>query len=160
MRKGWNKHPLSKTILQLDLYRREFEDRTKGELYVDGHYLCDTLEDVNRDLNRDGDLNDEGEKKVYGETCIPYGTYKVVLSYSPKFKRVMPELLDVPHFTGIRIHSGNTTEDTLGCILVGKHMSNDSFLHSRDNYNILFATLEEAVKNKEEIWITIKPFEV
>ena len=74
---------------------------TIGKIYIDGEYFCDTLEDKVRDLNKNG-VFDGDEKKVYGETAIPYGTYKVILSYSPKFKRILPELLDVPCFTGIR----------------------------------------------------------
>ena len=94
---------------------------TIGKLYVNGDYFCDTLEDTVRDMNKDGDLNDKGEGKVYGKTAIPYGTYKVVLNKSPKFKRILPRLLDVPHFSGILIHRGNRAKDTHGCILVGKN---------------------------------------
>ena len=79
---------------------------TEGELYVNGVYFCKTLEDTNRDLNKNGQF-DNNEKKIYGETCIPYGKYKVILSYSPKFKRELPEILEVPNFQGIRIHRGN-----------------------------------------------------
>jgi hypothetical protein len=82
------------------------EDRTIGELYIDGEFFCDTLEDKNRDINKNGKF-DNKEQKVYGETCIPYGEYKVELTYSPKFKRVLPILQDVPEFSGIRIHRGN-----------------------------------------------------
>jgi hypothetical protein len=72
---------------------------TIGKLYVDGQYWCDTLEDRVRDLTR--------EKKVPGETAIPAGTYDVVVNVSPKFKRLLPRLLRVPHFEGILIHRGN-----------------------------------------------------
>lgn len=94
---------------------------TIGKLYIDGAYFCDTLEDPNRDHNKDGDLNDIGEGKVYGDTAIPFGTYKMILNVSPKFKRLLPRLLNVPHFEGILIHRGNTAKDTHGCILVGKN---------------------------------------
>ena len=94
---------------------------TIGKIYIDGVYFCDTLEDQNRDHNKDGDLNDIGEGKVYGDTAIPFGTYKMILSYSPKFKRILPRLLNVPHFEGVLIHRGNTAKDTHGCILVGKN---------------------------------------
>jgi hypothetical protein len=84
--------------------------RTIGRLYDGAEFLCFTCEDR---VRPDG-------VKVYGETAIPAGTYKVTLSYSPKFKRVLPEIHDVPGFTGIRIHGGNTEKDTLGCVLVGQ----------------------------------------
>lgn len=92
---------------------------TIGKLYIDGNYFCDTLEDRVRDYNKDGDLLDAGETKVYGETAIPYGTYDIVLAMSPKFGRILPRLQNVPHFDGILIHAGNSASDTLGCILVG-----------------------------------------
>jgi hypothetical protein len=72
--------------------------------------FCDTIEDKVRDLNQDGDLLDEGEEKVFGETAIPYGKYAMELSMSPKFKRLLPMILDVKHFTGIRIHKGRTAK--------------------------------------------------
>ena len=102
---------------------------TIGKIYIDGEYFCDTLEDKVRDLNKNG-VFDGDEKKVYGETAIPYGTYKVILSYSPKFKRILPELLDVPCFTGIRIHRGNTEKDTAGCLLVGENKGRGKVLNS------------------------------
>lgn len=82
---------------------------TIGNLYIDGAYFCDTLEDVVR----------KGPK-IRGKTAIPAGEYPVIVTQSPKFKRLMPLVCDVPNFTGIRIHRGNTHEDTAGCILVGK----------------------------------------
>ena len=102
---------------------------TIGKIYIVGEYFCDTLEDKVRDLNKNG-VFDGDEKKVYGETAIPYGTYKVILSYSPKFKRILPELLDVPCFTGIRIHRGNTEKDTAGCLLVGENKVRGKVLNS------------------------------
>lgn len=108
--------------MKLTLKRIALRDTyTIGKLYLDGVYFCDTLEDPVRDYNKDGDLDDPGEQKVWGETAIPYGTYKVKLSYSPKFKRILPRLFDVPHFEGILIHRGNTAKDSHGCILVGKN---------------------------------------
>lgn len=79
---------------------------TIGKLYIDGQYWCDTLEPPVRDLNRNG-VFDNGEKKVPGNSAIPYGTYDVVVNISPKFKRLLPRLLRVPHFEGILIHRGN-----------------------------------------------------
>ncbi len=97
---------------------------TSGRLYVDGIYVCDTLEDKDRDDNRNG-IFDGGETKVYARTAIPNGTYEITLEHSPKFSpryggRKVPRLHDVPHFDSILIHTGNTVDDTSGCILVGK----------------------------------------
>ncbi len=80
---------------------------------MDGFPFCDTLEDPVRELGPNG------EGKVYGQTAIPAGTYKVAITWSVKFQKHMLAVLDVPFFTGIRIHSGNDAGDTLGCILVG-----------------------------------------
>lgn len=85
------------------------EKYTIGKLYIDGEYFADTLEDPVR------------EEKIYGETAIPKGTYKVTITLSPRFRRWLPLLHDVPNFEGVRIHRGNTPEDTHGCILVGQN---------------------------------------
>ena len=121
---------------------------TEGELYVNGVYYCKTLEDTNRDLNKNGQF-DNNEKKVYGETCIPYGKYKVILSYSPKFKRELPEILEVPDFQGIRIHRGNKISDTLGCILCGEKVKN-GYLSNSTPYEIKLVELFKQAKSRNE----------
>lgn len=127
---------------------------TEGELYVNGVYFCKTLEDTNRDLNKNGQF-DNNEKKVYGETCIPYGKYKVILSYSPKFKRELPEILEVPDFQGIRIHRGNKISDTLGCVLCGEKVKN-GYLSNSTPYEIkLVELLKQANLRNEESFIEI-----
>lgn len=93
-------------------------DYTIGKLYIDGEYFCDTLEDTVRD------------EKIPGETAIPCGIYDVVVNMSNKFKRKLPLLLNVPNFTGIRIHRGNTAKDTEGCILVGENREKGKVLNS------------------------------
>lgn len=120
---------------------------TIGELLVNDKYLCDTLEDR---------VRLEGEK-VYGKTAIPEGTYEMVLSYSPRFKKILPEILNVPNFTGIRIHSLNKAEESEGCIGVGEWNGKDTnwISNSRKTFNKLFALLEETNNNKEKITITI-----
>lgn len=120
---------------------------TIGELLVNDKYLCDTLEDR---------VRPEGEK-VYGKTAIPEGTYEMVLSYSPRFKKILPEILNVPNFTGIRIHCGNSSADSSGCILVGTWdgEKKDWISDSKVVFNKLMSLLQEAVDNKEEITITI-----
>lgn len=127
---------------------------TEGELYVNGVYFCKTLEDTNRDLNKNGQF-DNNEKKVYGETCIPYGKYKVILSYSPKFKRELPEILEVPDFQGIRIHRGNKISDTLGCVLCGEKIKN-GYLSNSTPYEIKLVELfKQAKLRNEESFIEI-----
>ena len=121
---------------------------TEGELYVNGVYFCKTLEDTNRDLNKSGQF-DNNEKKVYGETCIPYGKYKVILSYSPKFKRELPEILEVPDFQGIRIHRGNKISDTLGCVLCGEKVKN-GYLSNSTPYEIKLVELFKQAKSRNE----------
>lgn len=95
---------------------------TIGRLSIDGKYYCDTLEDKVRDLSK--------EAKVMHQTAIPAGTYKVIVNVSPRFKRELPRLLDVPHFDGILIHRGNTAADTSGCILVGENKEKGKVINS------------------------------
>ena len=85
---------------------------TEGKMYIDGVFECYTVEDADRGL-------ESGGKKVQDKTAIPRGTYKVIMSMSNRFKKLLPEVLNVPGFTGIRIHSGNSSKDTEGCIIVG-----------------------------------------
>ena len=131
--------------MNLTLNRIRFTDQyTEGILYIDGLYFCDTLEDKTRDKNKDGDLNDPGEGKVMHETAIPYGEYDVVLSFSPKFNRTMPEVKAVVGFTGIRIHCGNTAKDSSGCILVGEKLEDGKIFNSRITYEKLMIDLTVA----------------
>lgn len=105
--------------MRMELIRRRMiNSATEGDLMVDGKLFCHTLEDVVRvDPNP---ATPQNEAKVYGQTAIPAGSYRVVMTMSPKFKKILPRLLDVPGFDGILIHKGNGPEDTLGCILVGE----------------------------------------
>lgn len=134
--------------MKLVLNRIFLNDKaTIGELYVDDTYLCDTLEDKVRPAGT----------KVYGETAIPDGTYDVILSYSPRFKQILPEVLNVPNFTGIRIHPLNRAEESEGCIGVGEWNGTDSnwISNSKKTFNKLFTILQNAKNNKEKITITI-----
>lgn len=126
---------------------------TIGKLYMDNKYFCDTLEDTVRSLPSTCSGNKcECKEKIHGETAIPAGKYKVILSYSPKFKRVLPLLLNVPHFEGIRIHSGNIPEHTEGCILVGVNSEKGKVLRSKETER----RLVERLKGEDEIYITIQ----
>jgi hypothetical protein len=127
------------------LYKKD--TYTIGVLVVDGEKFSDTLEDKVRDL--------KSEKKVYGETAIPAGKYKVVMSMSSKFKRVMPYLENVPQFTGIMIHPGNTIKDTLGCILVGENKKKGQLVNSRKYSDELNKRINEAIERKEQVWIEV-----
>lgn len=123
------------------------KEATIGELLVNNEYQCDTLEDR---------VRPDGEK-VYGKTAIPAGTYEVKLTYSPKFKQILPEILNVPNFTGIRMHKGNSSADTEGCILVGTWdgKKENWISDSRVAFNKLMDKLQVATDKKENITITI-----
>lgn len=128
---------------------------TIGKLYIDGVYFCDTVEDKVRDLNKDGDLEDAGETKVYSETAIPYGVYKVIVNKSPKFKRLLPRLLNVKHFEGILIHRGSSAKSSAGCIIVGKNTIVGRVTDSEKYELELVKLLLEVQNKKEEIIIKI-----
>jgi hypothetical protein len=141
--------------MELTLYRRPtVGTATPGDLYVDGALECRTLEDVVR-VDDPATPQDEG-KKVWGQTAIPAGRYRVRMDVvSPRFGRILPRLEGVPGFTGILIHSGNTVEDTHGCILVGQRLTDDGRIvggTSTPAFKALFSKLKEA---KEPIWIRV-----
>ena len=115
---------------------------TIGRLYVDGERFCDTIEDR---------VRKPGEK-VPGETAIPAGTYKVVITRSPKYRKDLPLLLNVPGFAGVRIHSGNTAKDSEGCIIVGK---NDRVGWVSNSRVTMSALMEKLKASKTPITITI-----
>lgn len=121
---------------------------TIGHLYIDGTYFCDTLEDTVRDLDT--------EPKVPGRTAIPAGRYRVVVNRSPRFGRDLPRLLDVPHFDGILIHSGNSAADTAGCILVGRNTATGRLTESRVTSDALTARLAAAQRRGKAIEIVIE----
>jgi hypothetical protein len=118
-------------------------DSTIGELSVNGKFECYTLEDVVRPV------------KISGLTAIPAGHYEVVITYSARFKRPMPLLLNVPQFEGIRIHVGNEARNTEGCILVGVEKKADRLVSSKKAFDHLFPLLAEAAQ-KEKIFMLIQ----
>ena len=115
---------------------------TVSRLLIDGEYFCDVLEDTVRT-----------GPKVWGETAIPAGTYKMRLSKSARFGRVLPEILNVPNFTGIRIHGGTTAEDSHGCLLVGINEVKGKVLKSQITLAKLLAILENSGLSEFEIEI-------
>ena len=122
-------------------------DYTVGKMYIDGEYFSDTLEDTVRDLTK--------EKKVYGKTAIPAGRYEVILNYSPKFKKELPRLLNVPHFDGILIHSGVTPEHTEGCILIGENKVKGQVLNGRHYQQVLVDRFAKERQEVKKSYITI-----
>lgn len=133
--------------MNLELYRRAGTiGFTAGSLLINGRFFCYTLEDQER------------ATKIFAKSAIPRGTYKVTMTYSNRFKKVLPQLLNVPEFEGIRIHAGNTSADTEGCILVGDDNAElfDAFLaNSKKAMDRLMPLLMAAAK-KEKIYIEIK----
>jgi hypothetical protein len=141
------------------------EEYTIGRLYIDGVFFSNTLEDKVRDLNKNGKF-DNGEYKVYAETAIPYGEYKITLDVvSPKFSKYqfykevcngkVPRLLNVPNFEGILIHCGNTAKNSAGCILVGDNTIKGQLTNSKNTFIRLYSKLKEASNKGENITITI-----
>lgn len=129
---------------------------TISRLYVNGELFCNALEDEDRGLRQDMDLATIKAKKIAGETAIPSGTYKVAYTYSPRFKKMLPLLGEVPGFDGVRIHSGNTAKDTEGCILVGQNLEKGKVLNSRILYDKLLAKMNAAWAKKETVTIDIQ----
>lgn len=135
---------------------------TIGKMYIDGQYICDTLEDTDRGLNQNMSLKEINNKKVYGETAVPTGTYKVDMNtVSPKFKSrtwakpyggKLPRLVLVPGYDGVLIHPGNKAEDTLGCILVGENKAVGQVLNSQVTFKKIMSILTKGTN----ITITIE----
>ncbi|CAB4126453.1 hypothetical protein UFOVP89_61 [uncultured Caudovirales phage] len=121
--------------MKITLKRYEFRDTyTVGRLYIDDVYFCYTLEDKVR----------EGEK-VNGQTAIPTGTYNVIIDVSTRFGKQLPHILNVPNFTGVRIHAGNTSKDTEGCILLGQTYAGKDFIgNSKSAFDVFFEKLKQA----------------
>ena len=130
--------------MEITITRQTFDENyTEGVMELEqGVSFCHTLEDTVR----------TGEKVMH-KTAIPSGRYRLIMSYSNRFKRVMPQLMNVPGFEGIRIHPGNTADDSSGCILVGKKDSLGHIMDSRNTYNILVYEIEV---DKSDHWVTIK----
>jgi hypothetical protein len=134
---------------------------TISKLYIDGKYYCDTIEDTVRDLPLECPYTSRGQscrcnEKVYSETAIPAGTYKVIVTMSNKFGRELPLLVDVPHFLGIRIHRGNTSKDSSGCIIVGENKVKGTVINSTKYEIDITKKIKEAIANGENVEIIVK----
>jgi hypothetical protein len=119
---------------------------TLGKMYIDGVDMCYTLEDVVR------------EEKIYGETAIPAGRYRVDITFSNRFQRDLPLLIGVENFTGVRIHPGNSDKQTHGCILTGTGIGSDgnSLTESRAAFERVFSEIRDAIEHGEEVWIEVR----
>jgi hypothetical protein len=132
--------------MKLELTRTTYTDTsTIGELTIDGEHECFVLEDTVR----------RPDVKVYGKTAIPSGAYNVLLTFSPKFGRVMPLLDKVPNYEGVRIHKGNDANDTEGCLLVGRTYTDNFVGESALAFNALYPKIEAALKAGEHVTVVI-----
>ena len=136
----------------LHLIRQNYtKDSTIGSLYIDNEFFCYVLEDCDRGLNQDMSLLEIKARKIFGVTAIPAGSYKVILSMSARMKRLLPELIDVKGFTGIRIHRGNYASDSLGCLIVGMRKAYNSVFDS----TIAETALIRKLKGQKDITLVI-----
>ncbi|HEV2118464.1 MAG TPA: DUF5675 family protein [Terriglobales bacterium] len=141
-----SEQPPPPSAIDLEIRRETYTGKsTIGRLFVNGEFECYTLEDRARAAGI----------KIPGATCIPAGTYAVAINYSNRFQKLMPQLLQVPGFEGIRIHAGNTEADTEGCILVGQTRAQDFVGNGRAAFRKLFARLQAAKPAGAEVRVTI-----
>lgn len=143
--------------MEILLIRENFTDEyTEGKLFINGVYICDTIEDKDRGLNSSMSEEEILKKKVYGKTCIPYGRYKVVIDWSNKYGKMLIHILNVKCFDGIRIHSLNSAGDSLGCIGPGIKTAPGWVSKSRDTYKVVHSKVDEALTRGDEVHIEIK----
>ena len=146
--------------MKLKLIRKfKGTEYTIGDLFIDGIFFSNILEDVVRgltDKNDDGDFDDKGEGKVYGDTAIPAGKYEVVITYSNRFKKYLPLLLNVPGYEGIRIHGGNSAVDTHGCLLPGINNIKGKVTKSKETTELLISKIKDSIDNGELVTMTIE----
>lgn len=140
----------------LKLVREVFTDvSTIGRLYANGVFLSYILEDKDRGLDSKMSLDIIKSIKIPHSTCIPYGTYRIHITFSNRFQKPLPLLEQVPGFEGIRIHPGNTDADTEGCLLPGNIRKVNQVLESKIAFNKIFNIIQESLDNKEDVTITI-----
>lgn len=149
---------MAQLLFEMDILLKRIARKSKytiGKLYINGEYFCDTLEDTDRGLKQDMGLDEIKKIKVHSETAIPEGKYKIAWTYSQKYKRNMPLLLNVPGYEGIRIHSGNVPAHTQGCILLGQNKVVGQVINSKATCDKFYAIVKPACE-KEQVYITIQ----
>lgn len=145
--------------MNLELNRHEFYfDCTIGGLYVDGRWCYYTLEDTDRQIEDNKTILPWSPSlKVPKQTAIPYGYYQVIIDWSNRFQRLMPHILNVPDFEGVRIHMGNYPIDTEGCPLIGLQyeIGTHAILKSKLAFDDFFHRLQDGLRDGE-VFITIR----
>ena len=136
-----------KILVERDIFGDNY---TTSRVFIDGRFFCYCLEDTDRKLE------DNPEAKVYGETAIPRGTYKLLVDFSGRFQRELPRLLDVPGYSGIRIHAGNVPADTHGCLLLGTSRKDGMVVNSRIAMVKFMELLDLAYDRGEQVEVTIE----
>lgn len=142
--------------MELTLLRtQKTELSTISHLLIEDKHECFIIEDTDRGLKQTMSLEEIQKLKIHGKTAIPEGRYQIILTYSPRFKKILPRLLNVLGYEGILIHIGNYPKDTEGCLLPGVTPTKDCVLKSAIAFLRLYNKLSSVPKD-EEIWITIK----
>ena len=141
-------------IIQVNRFKKT-NNSTISTVTIDGIFQCYFLEDKDRGLTQDMTLEKIQELKIKGKTAIPAGSYQVIITWSNRFKRNLPLVKNVPGYDGIRIHPGNTSNDTDGCLLLGTEAKEDMVLNSREAFAALLAKIESVI-NKETVMINIE----
>lgn len=141
------------------------KDYTIGQLYIDGVYYCDTLEDPDRNLTTDMPIEEIEAKKVYGQTAIPRGLYEIKMTYSPKFHNrtwakltsgKVPQVMNVPCWSGVRLHPANEASELLGCIAPGKNTKKGMVTSSTHYYTVLVIDyIFPAIEQGEKVYLEI-----
>jgi hypothetical protein len=142
--------------LNLKLERKwKKEKYTIGNLYVNGVFFSNVLEDTVRGLRQDMTPEEIKKIKIHGQTAIPSGRYEIRMTLSARFRRQLPILLNVPGYAGVRIHPGNTDANTEGCLLPGKNDRVGQVSNSRATMAALQKQIEEAIYQNSKVYIEI-----
>lgn len=143
--------------MEIVITRQPTNVASPGTLTINNIFECFTLEDFDRGLVQTMTLSEIVNRKVHGQTAIPKGRYEMVISFSERFNRLLPLLQNVPGFIGIRIHPGNGTGDTEGCILVGTQLAGNTIVGgtSRPAFNALFTKIQATLR-REKIFVTVQ----